>query len=153
MQVTSWRITKKKYKDKAYSGEGAKRGGGRWNSIGTSMVYTAGTLSLATLEALAHQPTYKMLKTYKCIPITFDESSIIKLSSPPPGWDVVPPTAVSMSIGDQWIKDAQSAVLQVPSKIIPGESNFLINPDHPDFNSMSIGSLLDFPYDSRIEEF
>jgi RES domain-containing protein len=152
MPVTSWRIVKEKYIGAVFTGDGAKKGGGRWNNIGTTMVYTASSLSLATLEALAHQPSYKMLRVYKCIPISFDESVVLKLSSQPPGWDMIPPTAVSMSVSVQWIKDAQFAVLQIPSIITPGESNFLINPNHPDFPKMTIGSPLDFPYDSRLEE-
>lgn len=152
MPITSWRIVKEKYLNTAFSGEGAKKNSGRWNSVGSPMVYTAGSLSLATLEIKVHLPSYKLLKKYKCVPISFKESSVFKLLQPPPGWNSIPPTFFSMTFGDQWIKNGQFSVMEVPSVIIPGESNFLINPNHPDFQRMIIGSPLDFPYDSRVEE-
>ena len=149
--ITAWRIVKAKYKSSAFSGIGAKKGGGRWNSIGISIVYTAGSLSLATLEALAHLPSYKSLKFYKCISITFD-SSLVTKPAPPNSWDLTPPGPISMSFGDQWFQEGRFAVLEVPSKIIPGESNFLLNPTHPDFGNMEIGDTLAYPYDSRLHQ-
>jgi RES domain-containing protein len=151
MAVTAWRIVKEKYIGNAFTGEGAARGGGRWNSVGSRIVYTSSSLALATLEALAHLPSYKQLEQYQCISISFDEAWIFTPDELPDGWDLVPPTTISQSFGDQWLSRGEHAVLSLSSKIIPGESNLLINPNHPDFRNMVVGGPLDYPYDSRLE--
>jgi len=151
MAVIAWRIVKEKYLGTAFTGEGAARGGGRWNSVGSRVAYTSSSLALATLEAQVHLPSYKQLKAYKCISISFDVGCVFTPGSLPDGWDLVPPTTISQYFGDQWLSLGDHAVLSISSKIIPGESNFLINPNHSDFSKMVIGSPLDYPYDSRLE--
>lgn len=150
--ITAWRLVKDRHVGSAFSGIGAKKEGGRWNSPGVAVVYTAESLSLATLEIVVHLRSVKKLKQYKCVSISFDFSCIIDLSTPPAGWDQRPPGAASQSIGDDWINNNISAVLKVPSVIIPGEAVYIINPYHPDFTKMSIGPALDFPYDSRLHK-
>lgn len=150
--ITSWRIVKEKRIATAFNVEGAKKAGGRWNSMGTPIVYTSESLALATLEIKVHLPSYKLLKAYKCLSIQFDAKYAVKLSLSPSGWNTDPPGSASMLVGDQWIDDGISAVLEVPSVIIPGERNYLINPNHTDFLKMVIGPPVDYPYDSRIEE-
>ena len=54
MSITAWRIVRARFADSAFDGEGARRYGGRWNSRGTRMVYTAGSQALAALEMLVH---------------------------------------------------------------------------------------------------
>ncbi|MCP4117124.1 MAG: RES family NAD+ phosphorylase [Desulfobacteraceae bacterium] len=149
--MTAWRINKAKYIATAFDGTGSKKAGGRWNSIGTSMVYTSESLALATLEASVHLPSYELLKIYQCISIRFDKAMVMEPDLPEE-WNLHPPGPPSQFLGDQWIKEGQSAVLQVPSIIIPGESNFLINPNHPNFAKMTIGAALDYPYDSRLHK-
>ncbi len=151
MAVKAWRIVKEKYIGTAFTGEGAARGGGRWNSVGSRVVYTSSSLALATLEAQVHLPSYKQLLAYKCLSISFDEAWIFEPDSLPDGWDLVPPTTISQSFGNRWLHAGKHAVLSISSKIIPGESNFLINPYHPYFSKMVIGKPLDYPYDSRLE--
>ena len=128
-----------------------KKAGGRWNSMGTCMVYTWESLALATLEASVHLPSYELLKIYQCISISFPKAMVMKPDLLEE-WNLRPPGPASQFVGDEWIKNKQSAVLQVPSIIIPGESNFLINPAHPDFAKMNIGIALEFPYDSRLHK-
>lgn len=152
MEITTWRICKAKYVQAAFDGTGAKKAGGRWNSIGTSMVYTSESLALATLEATVHLPSYELLKIYQCIPIIFDDSLVESPDFIPEEWDLHPPGPASQFFGDQWVKKGRSPVLKVPSIIIPGEDNYLVNPNHPDFKKMSIGSPLDYPYDSRLHK-
>ncbi len=149
--IRSWRI-QKKFFSTAFNGEGAKKKGGRWNSIGTPMVYTAGSLSLATLEMLAHLPSYDLLKTYKCIEAQFDDRLLKKTDHAlPVGWDSDIPGPASKNVGDQWISLGESLILQVPSSIVQQENNYLINPDHPDFHKIVIGSPINYPYDKRLE--
>ncbi len=72
--IRAWRLIKAEHAEDAFSGEGARRGGGRWNSKGVRVVYTAGSLSLATLEVMVHTHFYSALKYYVCIPIDFNPS-------------------------------------------------------------------------------
>ena len=67
--IRTWRLIKAKHADEAFAGEGARLWGGRWNSKGVRVVYTAASLSLATLEVMVHTPFYNALKNYVCIPI------------------------------------------------------------------------------------
>ncbi|WP_022664433.1 RES family NAD+ phosphorylase [Desulfospira joergensenii] len=152
MEIVSWRIVKERYVSAAFNGIGAKKAGGRWNSPGTSMVYTAQSLSLATLELTVHLPSVDLLKGYKCVSITFNDSCITASPTLPVGWDMHPPGPASQLYGDQWILNGKSAVLEVPSVVIPGESNYLINPIHSDFADMNIGSPVDYPYDPRLHK-
>jgi RES domain-containing protein len=136
----AYRIVREKFAAAAFTGEGAALTGGRWNSRGFRMVYTSASASLAALETLVHlNPAMRF--TYQLFIIEFDES-LVKTISPADllnDWREQPPPPSTRQIGDAWIKSARSAVLEVPSVIIPGESNYLLNPSHPDFSSIHIG--------------
>jgi len=58
----AWRIVQTHVADRAFTGEGARRYGGRWNSKGYAAVYTSGSISLAILEVLVHIPIYDILE-------------------------------------------------------------------------------------------
>ncbi len=147
----AWRIVKEKHAATAFNGEGARLYGGRWNSPGASVVYTSGSMALAALESLVHlNPPVAF--NYVAIPIEFGESlvEIVAAAGLPANWTVEPPPPSTRDIGDLWIKEARSAVLELPSVIIPGESNFLLNPTHPDFKKIAIGKPLPFSFDPRL---
>ncbi len=151
MMRQAWRIVKEKYAATAFSGEGAARGGGRWNSRGTWMVYTSGTLSLAALETLVHlnPPVHFKYVTFR---IGFDEALVERMTaaSLPAGWREEPVPPLSKEMGDLWVKQGRSAVLELPSVIIPGESNYLLNPAHPDFKKITLGKPELFSFDPRL---
>src|SRR5258705_349554 len=71
----AWRIVKAKHAATAFSGEGAARTGGRWNSRGVPVVYTSSTKSLAALESLVHLNPPVLFK-YVAIRIQFDDALI-----------------------------------------------------------------------------
>lgn len=126
--------------------------GGRWNSVGVPIVYTSGTQALAMLEMLVHLGNAGILPSYSICPAEFDESLITKLDPRylPNNWrtPVVPPA--TQSIGDAWAAAGTSAVLEVPSVISPTDSNYLINPGHRDFSSITIGIPEPFTFDERL---
>ena len=147
----AYRIVREKFAATAFTGEGAAREGGRWNSPGTRMVYTSASASLAALETRVHlNPT--MPFTYLLFRIEFDERLVEKvaLTTLPAGWRDQPPPPATKQLGDAWAKQSRSAVLEVPSVIIPGESNFLLNTSHPDFQSISISKPELFSFDQRL---
>lgn len=97
------------------------------------MVYTAESQSLAAFEVLVHLDAPALLDHNVLIDHTIDESLILRLdlNQWPRDWRHAPPSPRLPEIGDAWIEAARSVVLQVPSAVVPGESNFLLNPSHP----------------------
>ena len=147
--IRAWRLIKAERADDAFDGEGARRGGGRWNSKGVHAVYTSGLLSLATLEVMVHTHFYSALKYYVCIPIDFDPSlsQSITIENLPDNWKADPIPQSTKKVGDRWIQNQESVILKVPSAIIPVEYNYLINPSHPDFEKVDIHSPQKFAFD------
>lgn len=147
----AWRIVKEKYAATAFDGEGAWRFGGRWNSQGTRVVYTSATLSLAALESLVHLNPPVTFK-YLAMPVEFDEALVEALNPAvlPADWTEEPPPPSTMEIGDLWVKESRSAVLELPSVIIKAEPNYLLNPAHPDFKKITIGKPVPFSFDPRL---
>ena len=93
-----------------------------------------------------------MLFHYAAIRITFDDALIefVHLEDLPPDWRGEPPPPSSKRMGDAWVREARSAVLAMPSVIIAGERNFLLNPAHPDFKKILIGKPQRFTFDPRL---
>lgn len=152
MTITAWRIVKRKLARVAFSGEGARRYGGRWNSKGVAVVYVAQTQSLAALEILVHVDYAELLQHYVAIPVSIAPNLIIRVDVPrlPRNWRAYPPPKRVRAIGDDWVAVGSSVVLQVPSVIVPSESNFLLNPLHPDYAKLKIGNPLPFKFDPRL---
>lgn len=152
MTLSAWRIVKRKLASEAFSGEGARLYGGRWNSPGVPAVYTAQSRSLAALEILVHLESPELLSHYVVFEVSLDEAMVIAMpeSKLPHDWQTEPPPRELRAIGDSWAAARASAVLQVPSAIIPEESLFLLNPLHEDFSKLAIGELLPFRMDPRL---
>jgi RES domain-containing protein len=72
-------------------------------------------------------------------------------SEPPPDWSSRIPTASTQAIGDAWVRSGATAILRVPSVVVPVEYNYLINPAHPDARRIAIGSPMAFPFDARLK--
>ncbi len=152
MKLTAWRLVQAKHVESAFRGDGARLYGGRWNRRGTPIVYTAGSLALAALELLVHLESLALLEEYVSIPIEFDEQwcQTLDRASLPPDWTHSPAGESTKNIGTNWAREGLSSVLEVPSVLIQVETNFLINPQHPDFSRMTIGEPRTFRYDARL---
>jgi RES domain-containing protein len=150
---TGWRIVKTARLATAFDGEGARLHGGRWNSPGTALVYTAESQALAALELLVHLQSSQLLLSFSAVPASFDGRSVEALDPGrlPRGWRRYPAPPALQQIGDRWAAELRSAVLQVPSAIVPDERNFLLNPAHPDFKKIRIGPPAPFEYDARLK--
>ena len=148
---TVWRIVKPLRVFDAFSGEGARLFGGRWNSVGTPVVYTAESKALAALELLVHMDDEHLMDEYLCIPVRFDSRLVrnLNLKSLSESWRETPPSHSTQSMGDTWVEETLSVVLAVPSVLIPGESNYLFNPRHPGFSKLKIGAPEPFEFDPR----
>jgi len=148
---TAWRLTKTKYLATAWDGEAARRDGGRWNSVGTAVVYTSATLSLSLVETLVHI-TSAVLPAYTAVRIDFDDSLVTTLEAKdlPRDWRSDPAPASTRAIGDAWVLAANRAAFRVPSVVVPIEFNYMFNPKHPDFARVLIGTPTPFPFDPRL---
>jgi RES domain-containing protein len=149
---TGWRIVPADHAARAFDGEGARLYGGRWNSPGVPMVYSSQHLSLAALELRVHIDKTRMRKLHKCFAFHFEDSlaSVFEARRLPPEWRQEPPPPSLQRLGDDWVKTWASVILAVPSAVIPGELNYLINPRHPDFGRIKFETPTDFAFDHRL---
>lgn len=141
-----WRLCKKEYAD--LSGQGAFLYGGRWNSQGSPVVYTASSLSLACLEILVALPHLKIPEGYVSLEISIADS--INSEHYDRHIDSIKKAENCRNIGDNWLAEKRSSILKVPSVIIPQESNILINPLHQDAHKIKIKRMLPFTFDPRL---
>jgi RES domain-containing protein len=154
LSIAAWRIVQERHSARAFTGEGARIYGGRWNSPGVAVVYTAQSRALAALEMLVHLDSPGLLSSYLLYQVDFEEAWVTKLDagSLPSDWRDDPPPASTQAIGDQWIRSNESPVLRVPSVLISEEVNFLLNPRHRQFERLRIGRPEAFAFDPRLAE-
>lgn len=160
MTVRAWRIgtDTPTYTADDLSGTGAKITGGRWNRDGTPVVYTASSPALACLETVVHLAAGALPLNRYLVRIDIpDEVFARRLhfddlapQAERVGWDAEPPGQVSLELGGAWLSACRSAILEVPSVIVPEDRNFLINPAHPDAATLTAAKLRRFEYDPRL---
>jgi RES domain-containing protein len=147
-----WRIVKSARAATAFDGEGARLWGGRWNSPGLAVIYTAENVSLAALELLVHLQESALLARYSLLPATFPAALVTALEAAelPARWHAYPAPPRLRELGDAWLRGLSSAVLAVPSAVVPAERNYLLNPAHPDFRRVTPGAPQRFAFDRRL---
>ena len=146
-----WRITTRRFADQAFSGEGARLFGGRWNRVGQSVIYTAESRSLAMLELLVQDEPLRA--HYVMIPAHLPENISLETLAKddlPGDWRTHAGREALQSLGGDWLRQLRSCVLAVPSAVIPAELNFLINPLHPDFKRITLGEPETLNTDMRL---
>ena len=150
--MRAWRICKRKFIAMAFSGEGAFRFGGRWNSRGGRIVYLGGNPSIGALELMVNTDEAEDLYRipYVIIPVDFDETLLARPRSLPEDWKDYPPPPSCAMLGDRWLADGSTAILEIPSAVISLERNFIVNPLHKDFAQVKIGKGQKFEFDSRL---
>ena len=149
--IHAWRLVREARARDAFTGEGARLYGGRWNPVGLRVTYLSESRSLAALEALVHQTERLPTGRFLFFEIKFPEHLVKTLS---PGdlegnWRSFPPPRTTVTRGGEWLKASESPLLRVPSVLIPEESNYLFNPSHPDAHKIVIGSPRAFSFDPR----
>ena len=147
-----FRLAKEKYKNDL-SGFGSEKFGGRWNNKGTRLIYTSQSRALAKLEVAVHVNLNKIPKNYFMISIEIPDKSIKVLNFKNlkgKDWKSNPPIDFTQTEGDRFANENKQLILKVPSAIVQGDFNFLINPMHPDFNLVKIVSSEPFEFDERL---
>jgi RES domain-containing protein len=151
-ELIVWRLCAATRARDAFAGEGSYRRGGRWNPRGIRVVYCAESRSLAAMEVLVGVDEKEQLLEipWVCMPATLPLESVEKAAKVPPEWRQYPHNAASQSFGAEWVQTQRSAALRVPSSVIAGEFNYLLNPAHPQFAKVRIGKPEPFSFDPRI---
>ena len=149
--LTVWRLTTARFAKSAFSGDGARLYGGRWNRKGVALVYTAATQSLAMLEMLVQdeplRARYVMIEARIPSSMQIDR---VELDDLPADWRSIAARGQLQIIGTEWARRRSAAVLAIPSVVIPAETNFLLNPLHPDFRRIKVGKPRRFETDLRL---
>lgn len=149
--MTVWRIASLGHA--ALDGEGARLFGSRWTPKGRSAVFASATLSLAALERFVHtdpdlEPTDLVAIEIRLRDTTRTE--FVAVADLPPSWRDYPAPAALTSIGERWLKAAQSVALWVPSAVVPRERNIVLNPAHADFDKLTVARPEPFSFDPRM---
>jgi len=147
-----FRIAREKY-IRDLSGEGARRYGGRWNKKGDAVLYTSTHESLAVLELLAHVSLQLMPNDLHVLVLSLPDhidSTQITPKQLPRNWQSYPAPVKLAETGSKWLISKKTLMLRVPSVIIPGEQNVLLNPGHPQMEQVRIQKVRTFSFDSRI---
>ncbi len=149
----AWRIDKKKRQDSSFDGAGAALEGGRWNSAGVRVVYASAHLAMAAMEKYVHltKPVPRSTRFVR-FEILFNGIAIktIPAEELPALWQLSPPGRDTQRIGDEWVASMDTAILAVPSSIVPEETNYLLNPAHPQFKKLTLKQPEEFLFDLRL---
>ena len=147
-----YRLSKEKYKDDL-SGIGAEKFGGRWNNKGTRMVYTSDSRALSNLEVAVHVALKSMPRNYFLTAVELPDKLIVAYDQKrlkDKDWKSNPPIDFTQSEGDAFITADKILVLKVPSAIVQGDFNYLINPLHEQFGQVKILYSESFSFDERL---
>lgn len=157
MSQTIWRIATDTptYEADDLTGAGAKATGGRWNAAGVAVVYTSQTRALACLETVVHLnagglPLNRYLVDVMVPDDLWTDAQVTTSASLPVGWDAEPAGRTSIEFGTGWIRSSTSALLVVPSVMVPEEFNILINPQHSGCARITAAKVRKWLYDPRL---
>ena len=148
-----FRVIRREHRSSAFSGEGARLFGGRWNSKGISVVYASESIALSILETLVNVTTTDIIPELEYFSIDVPESVVldrINVDALPNHWHHAPPPPELAAIGDAWVKRESSAILLVPSAVTVVENNAILNPKHHDFDKLVIGEPQVLRIDQRL---
>jgi RES domain-containing protein len=150
--VTIWRLYPLRLAKEALSGDRASLYGGRWNLRGTRVVYFSESRALAAMEALVNVEDTKDLaaEAWQAIALILPVAWVERPLHWPPSWDAYPKIVATQSFGSDWARSRSTVALRVPSAVISGEFNYLLNPEHPDFDRLELTPAMPFRFDARL---
>lgn len=156
MTARVWRIAVETpdYPADDLTGEGARCTGGRWNHHETPLIYASNSIALACLETIVHLdagdlPLNRYLVSID-VPDDVWKAAVLLDPRDHVGWDAIPAGMTSVDAGNGWAASGISALLLVPSVIVPEETNILINPAHPEASRVKVKKRRRWTYDARL---
>lgn len=147
-----YRLAKERFKNDL-SGKGAEIAGGRWNSKGVAVLYTSESRALCTTEIAVHTPLGILPDDFYLITIDIPDNieiKEIKVTQLPENWKNIPHINDTQQTGNKFIKEKKFLVLKVPSAVVQGDYNYLLNPAHKDFEKIKIKKTEKFEFDKRL---
>lgn len=147
-----YRLSKKAYADDL-SGKGAAIAGGRWNSKGRKILYTSESRALCLAEIAVHLPLGIIPEDYFLSSVFIPDDIPITIVHPeelPKNWKEFPSTQSTKKTGDHFVASNDDLVLKVPSAVVQGDWNYLLNPDHPRFSEVKLIRKEKFEFDKRM---
>lgn len=147
-----WRLCSAKFGASAFSGEGAELYGGRWSPPGIRIAYCAESRALAVVEVLANAEEQDRLFALDWLLVSAEVAPdmVEKPARFPGNWQQYPHPRDTQLIGAEWVRARRSVALRVPSAVVPGEFNYLLNPAHPHYARLRIGQPQPFTFDPRL---
>ena len=158
MTVSVWRIgtDTPDYTAEDLKGKGAEITGGRWNRRGAAVIYASKSIALACLETVVHLNAGSGLPLNRyLVEITFPDAqwaarTVLHEKALPVGWDAIPPGALTLDLGDGWLSEKATLLLEIASVVVPEETNVLLNPAHPLASHVQAAKLCRWTYDPRV---
>ena len=149
-----FRLSKSRYSTDL-SGKGAEKAGGRWNSKGVAMIYTSASRALCMAEVAVHMPLGIVPADYVLASIEIPDNSIMEISMQelPADWQALPHPDSTQKLGDKFIREGKYLALKVPSVVVQGEYNFLVNPKHEAIKEVRVKHTEPFMFDKRLFTF
>lgn len=147
-----YRIAKAGYAEDL-SGAGARIHGARWNQKGTAILYAASNPALATVEFLVHVDANLKPSNLRLVFIEVPDSAssrALDSESLPEDWRTFPAPAALAKIGTDWAQSLETLALSVPSAVVVGDHNVLLNPRHPEFASVRVFKNTPYGFDERL---
>eukprot|EP01013_Petalomonas_cantuscygni_P002280 TRINITY_DN12319_c0_g1_i1.p3 TRINITY_DN12319_c0_g1~~TRINITY_DN12319_c0_g1_i1.p3 ORF type:complete len:156 (-),score=8.59 TRINITY_DN12319_c0_g1_i1:821-1288(-) len=154
--MKAYRITKRKHRDTAFSGFGARQYGGRWNLPTHAAVYLSESIALAQLEILVNLGEENSLQNYVLFEIDLPDGEVMVLddSAYPKGWASARISPSTQEIGTDFLEETKALALAVRSCVVPQEYNLLLNPEHPAAEAVIDGAVeVDFSFDQRLNPY
>lgn len=151
--MRAWRLTKRKHRDTAFDGEGARLHPGRWNHRGLPAVYVATTISLAVLEYLVNADPDTAPESLVVIPVDWPKElrmHVLDATQLPSGWRHCPHPESTRDLGSDWLNSLTTVALSVPSAVVPQERILVLNPRQAQFDKLEIGAAEPFSLDPRL---
>lgn len=150
-----WRICREPHAADVLLGRGGLVASGRWHTKGRPVVYASESLALCALEVLVHVDRDLAPTDLVRVEIDVPDELDVRQADPsdlPANWDATPAPPPLQSYGDEWLDSKATPVLRVPSSVIDGEYNFLLNPEHADAHRFAVVSAAGFSFDARLVE-
>jgi RES domain-containing protein len=151
--VTVYRLAKLKFQDQIFSGLGGLYARGRWTPRGRPVVYASGSISLAVLEYTVNYRRRGWVPPSVLGRAAIPDNVVIETVRPadlPANWLAATPPAELQDIGEVWLERGATAILKVPSAVVPEEWNYLLNPQHAEFRRIAVPPPEPFSLDRRL---
>jgi RES domain-containing protein len=152
-RLTLYRICWREACETIWHGVDAEEKGGRWNSVGTCVVYASSSRALAALEQLVHLPSPREFGDFVLGAVTVECEHVrhVDPGSLPAGWNEAEWPEELRRVGDEFVAEGKELALAVPSAVLEDEWNYLLNPRHPGFRGLEFSRAREFRFDPRLK--